>query len=112
MAEFLVRNGGPEAVLVTAKAAKGTASVSFKVRPHGVGRRVTIPDAHVGAIKPEHARFLVRLNAPRVAAPAPSTPPNAPDEQPTMPATPIALAQDLPEKSKRVGKREQEAGEE
>ncbi len=86
MAEFLVRRGGPEVVLVSAKTESGTIAAKFKVRSNGTVRKVTVPDGLVTSIDPACAKFLVRLNAP-----ADSVPPDAPDEQPTMPATPDAF---------------------
>lgn len=98
MAEFLVRRGCPDVVTLSVKAPKGVAAVAVKVRSNGTVRKVTIPDALVASIPAHLASQLVRLDQPAPAGVAPeSEPPSSgADEQPTMPATPVALAADPP----------------
>lgn len=91
MAEFLCRRGCPDAVVLR----KGASSVTVRVRSNGTVRKVTIPDALVASIPADLAGQLVRLDTPAApAAPASEPPSSGPDEQPTMPATPVALALD------------------
>lgn len=84
MTEFLVKRGGPKAVVVQVKTDKGKATITLPVRPHGQGGRVSIPDAHVAGVDPRHAKFLVALKgsaAPELAA----------AEEPTRPDLPASV---------------------
>ena len=74
MAEFIVRDPRLTHVHVEVPAGKGTARASFPVRGTGFFRRVSVPDAHVGSIKPAHANGLVRVNVAPAAPTAPTAP--------------------------------------
>ena len=97
MAEFLVKRGGPSSVRLIVPTAKGKATVSLKVRPHGAAGRITIPDAQVDHIDPAHARHMVRLapvapDEPEVTTTeTPAGDELSHEESPTIPATPDAL---------------------
>jgi hypothetical protein len=82
MADFLVKRGGPTLITLVTPTEKGRACVHLPVTPHARAGRISVPDAHVAFIAPEHAKHLVRL-----ASDAPELPAT---EAKTIPATPAS----------------------